>query len=181
MSQPVTQDDLFKILRGYETRMERLERSSTSGLGGGGSGSALTYRGPWSGSSIDYEPGDVVTYNQQSYINLVAYTSANPPAPGPDADTTHWQVYQPGPAGPAGPAGEDGADGAPGAPGLVWRGAWAAATTYAVNDAVTYNGSSYRRLVAGQTAGNPESDTTNWGLIAGGAVGARSFGFFMDS
>ncbi|EYB69040.1 hypothetical protein DEIPH_ctg011orf0003 [Deinococcus phoenicis] len=55
---------------------------------------------------------------------------------------------------PAGPAG------------LTWRGAWAAATTYAVNDAVTYSGSSYRRKVAGKTATAPSGDSTNWEVIA---------------
>jgi hypothetical protein len=63
-----------------------------------------------------------------------------------------------------------GAVGATGATGLTWRGAWAAATAYAANDAVTYNGSSYRRKVAGTTAGTPDSDPTNWELLA--AVGA---------
>jgi len=60
--------------------------------------------------------------------------------------------------------------------GLVWRNAWAAGTAYAVNDAVTYNGSSYRRKVAGTTATAPNADATNWELLASkgdtGATGA---------
>jgi len=56
--------------------------------------------------------------------------------------------------------------GATGPAGLVWRGAWASATAYAVNDAVTYNGSSYRRTVAGTTVTTPNNDATNWELIA---------------
>jgi hypothetical protein len=71
-----------------------------------------------------------------------------------------------GDTGPQGAPGVDGAAGATGAPGLVWRGAWAAATAYVVNDAITYNGSSYRRKVAGTTATVPSSDTTNWELLA---------------
>jgi hypothetical protein len=39
-------------------------------------------------------------------------------------------------------------------------------TAYAVNDAVTYLGSSYRRKVAGTTSTPPNADTTNWELIA---------------
>lgn len=72
-----------------------------------------------------------------------------------------------------------GATGAPGAKGDPgpWRGAWAAATAYAVGDAVSYYDgtvtASYRRKVAGTTAGDPKTDTTNWELIAsGGSVGA---------
>lgn len=72
-----------------------------------------------------------------------------------------------------------GATGAPGAKGDPgpWRGAWVAATAYVVGDAVSYYDgtvtASYRRKVAGTTAGDPKTDTTNWELIAsGGSVGA---------
>jgi hypothetical protein len=53
-------------------------------------------------------------------------------------------------------------------PSLTWRGAWSAATAYAVNDAVSYLGSSYRRIVAGTTATAPTADTTNWAVLAAG-------------
>lgn len=67
--------------------------------------------------------------------------------------------------------------GAAGVAGLTWRGAWAAATAYAVNDAVTDSGSSYRRKVAGTTATAPGSDATNWDVIAAkGATGATGGG-----
>ncbi len=72
-----------------------------------------------------------------------------------------------------------GATGAPGAKGDPgpWRGAWSAATAYAIGDSVSYYDgtvtASYRRKVAGTTAGNPKTDTTNWEIIAsGGSVGA---------
>jgi hypothetical protein len=70
-----------------------------------------------------------------------------------------------------------GPPGAKGDPG-PWRGSWAAGTAYAVGDAVAYTNvggatSTYRRKVAGTTATVPESDSTNWELIAsGGVVGA---------
>lgn len=69
-----------------------------------------------------------------------------------------------GPVGPAGPQG----------PGLVSKGAWSSTTAYVVNDTVTYNGSSYRRIVSGTTAGLPSTDTTNWELMA--AAGGTTFG-----
>jgi hypothetical protein len=72
-----------------------------------------------------------------------------------------------------------GATGAPGVKGDPgpWRGAWSAATAYAIGDAVSYYDgtvtASYRRKVAGTTAGNPKTDTTNWEIIAsGGSIGA---------
>ncbi|GAA1138201.1 hypothetical protein [Nocardioides aquiterrae] len=52
------------------------------------------------------------------------------------------------------------------AAGLNWRGPWSAPTAYAVADAVSYGGASYRRLVAGTTATPPDADGTNWGVLA---------------
>lgn len=63
-------------------------------------------------------------------------------------------------------SGVRGATGSTGAAGLTHRGAWASATAYVVNDAVTYGGGTYRRKVAGTTATAPSSDTTNWELLA---------------
>lgn len=74
--------------------------------------------------------------------------------------------------GATGAAGVDGAKGDPG----PWRGVWNAATAYNVGDSVSYydgqTTGSYRRKVAGTTAGNPKTDTTNWEVIAsGGSIG----------
>lgn len=60
-----------------------------------------------------------------------------------------------GPMGPAGPQGE---------PGLVWRGDWSAATAYAVDDAVGYQGSSYVCAVA--NTGAPPINTSFWDVLA---------------
>lgn len=94
--------------------------------------------------------------------------------PGPSG------VGEPGPEGPAGPTGPTGATGPAGPTGpagLVHRGAWSAATAYAVNDSVTYNGSSYRRKIAGTTPTSPAADSTAWELYAAkgdtGATGAQ--------
>lgn len=46
--------------------------------------------------------------------------------------------------------------------GTAWKGAWAAGTTYAVGDRVSYSGASYERTVAGTTATAPNADATNW-------------------
>jgi len=67
-----------------------------------------------------------------------------------------------GPAGPQGPAGTS----------LNWRGAWANLTNYLVNDAVSYNGSSYVAVAANNNA-QPNSNPTSWNLMASvGATGA---------
>jgi len=78
-----------------------------------------------------------------------------------------------GPAGPVGPAG------------LNWRGPWASANSYAINDSVSWGGSTYfataTRAAASApptgTAGDPGLDTAlnaGWALIAiEGAVGPQ--------
>src|SRR4029077_12919280 len=43
--------------------------------------------------------------------------------------------------------GHQGIPGPAGEPGVTWTGAWSSSSAYAVNDAVTYNGSSYRALI----------------------------------
>lgn len=65
-----------------------------------------------------------------------------------------------------GDTGNTGATGATGAKGLYAQGVWNSATAYVVDDWVTYNGSSYYRKVAGTTATDPATDTTNWGILA---------------
>lgn len=49
--------------------------------------------------------------------------------------------------------------------GVIPRGVWSAGTAYAYNDLVTYQGAQWRRIVAGTSAGNPATDTTNWAIF----------------
>jgi collagen type VII alpha len=80
-----------------------------------------------------------------------------------------------GPTGPTGPAG------AVGPAGLNWRGAWSAANTYAIDDSVAYNGSTFFATgTHAPTATPPTTDpagavtstTTGWAILAiEGAVG----------
>lgn len=95
-----------------------------------------------------------------------------------EVDDGEWVAVEalgPVPSG-GGPPGPTGATGPQGPAGITWRGPWAAATAYVVGDGVSYLGSSYRRLVAGTTAGAPAGDATNWTVLAGkgdtGATGA---------
>lgn len=48
----------------------------------------------------------------------------------------------------------------------TWRGLWDAGVVYEVDDAVSYGGSSYRRVVAGTTPEPPDTDDVNWAPIA---------------
>jgi hypothetical protein len=77
-----------------------------------------------------------------------------------------------GAQGPQGPAGATGATGAAGAVGMNFRGVWSAVTEYAVNDAVTFAGSTYLALAAGNNA-EPDLNPGSWAVLAqAGGVGA---------
>jgi hypothetical protein len=54
---------------------------------------------------------------------------------------------------------------------VSWRGTWAAATTYSVDDVALYSNKLYRRKVAGTTAGAPDIDTTNWDALTATGTG----------
>jgi Collagen triple helix repeat (20 copies) len=69
-----------------------------------------------------------------------------------------------GATGATGPTGVTGPKGDQGDPGLVWQGAYASGTTYNVDDAVSYNGSSY--ICIASTTGNLPTNTTYWNLLA---------------
>lgn len=78
-----------------------------------------------------------------------------------------------GAQGPTGAQGSTGTAGAPGAPGLLWKGAWAAQSSYAVGDAVAVGGESYIALEAN---GDNQPPGNKWSLLAArgdlGPVGA---------
>jgi hypothetical protein len=62
-----------------------------------------------------------------------------------------------GDTGPTGPAGANGLD-------ITWMGAYSGSTVYAVNDAVSYNGSSY--ICISPTTGHDPTNGTYWNLMA---------------
>jgi hypothetical protein len=72
-----------------------------------------------------------------------------------------------GPVGPIGPQGVQGGKGDPGDAGLsiVWRGAWDSGTTYALNNGVSFNGSSYIAVAPGAGA-QPDNSPASWSLLA---------------
>lgn len=94
-----------------------------------------------------------------------------------------------GPAGATGAVGSQGPQGVPGPvgpAGLIWRGAWSNANSYAINDHVTWGGSSYYATVAKVsglapptgTEGDPGTDDTavnsGWALLVmQGATGPQ--------
>ena len=68
------------------------------------------------------------------------------------------------PTGATGATGSTGATGATGPEGLRWLGAYAGGTSYVIDDAVSYNGSSYICKLA--STGNLPTNTTYWDTLA---------------
>ena len=55
----------------------------------------------------------------------------------------------------------------------MWHGTWSIETTYNLNDAVSYNGSSYISLQPGNVSQPPDTAPTFWSLVAlAGATGS---------
>jgi hypothetical protein len=77
-----------------------------------------------------------------------------------------------GPIGPMGLAGMQGAAGAQGPP-AIFSGTWSNASTYSLGSAVFYNGSSYVSLTNTNVGNEPDTNPTQWALLAQqGAAGA---------
>lgn len=123
----------------------------------GTNGSGFVYRGVYSGATA-YAVNDVVYSGGSSYVNLIASTGTAPTA-GVSSATWGLVALQ----GTAGTAGA----------GLVYRDAYNAGTTYAINDAVYFSGSTYVNLV-GSTGVAPTAGASSatWGLLA--LAGANS-------
>lgn len=68
--------------------------------------------------------------------------------------------------GPVGPTGPAGVAGPVGPAGLEWQGAWTSGATYAIDDAVGYNGASWFCISATSGTTAPNLDPTHWALLA---------------
>lgn len=118
------------------------------------------WRGEYNGST-QYYVGDFVSYQGSTYT-CIQNSLGNDPT-----NTSYWKlVAQKGDKGDTGPQGPQGPQGPAGADGLdiTWRGEYNNSTSYNVNDAVSYNGSSYICKLA--STGNLPTDTTYWDLMA---------------
>jgi hypothetical protein len=151
----------------------------------------LSFIGAYS-STVNYALGNGVMWQGAGYVSLIASNQGNTPSLSPSA----WAMFAAsGAAGAAGAAGAQGANGLSGAtgaagatgatgaagtngtngaPGLVWHGGWASGTNYAANDAVSYAGTAYLSLVAGNLGQNPALSPSYWAVLAAaGAAGAN--------
>jgi hypothetical protein len=144
----------------------------------------IIYQGAYS-SAANYGLNDSVTYQGSTYISLAASNVGNTPSQSP----AFWSVLAAqgavgaagaaGPTGLQGPAGTSGTPGATGAQGpagpagangMSYRGAWTPSAGYAVNDAVSFDGTTYIAQ-SGNTSNQPDQYPQTWAVLAqaGGA------------
>jgi hypothetical protein len=150
----------------------------------------LNWQGTWT-SSTAYAVSDAVNFNGSSYVSIQAGTNHQPDTSpsfwsslaqegatgaagasgasgpqGPQGPTgATGATGSAGPAGATGPQGPQGASGATGPAGVNWQGTWNNTTAYAVNDGVSFNGSSYVSIQAG-TNQEPDLSASFWNLLA---------------
>lgn len=115
--------------------------------------SGLTARGAYT-TNTNYYINDVVEYAGSSYACYVACKDVLP------TDTTKWAILV-----TKGAQGDQGAKGDKGDVGMVWKDTYDAATTYALNEVVFYNGCSWI-CVAVSTGNAPSVSSTFWSLVA---------------
>jgi len=108
---------------------------------------SLVYQGAYSGST-PYVPYDFVTYNNSSYMCILASTGHLP------TDPVYWT-----------PLALKGVDGTA----FIWQGTYAGGTQYYVNDVVAYNNSSYICIV--NSLGNLPTNPAFWALMAQAGLG----------
>ena len=156
----------------------------------------MTFRGAYS-SANNYAAGDGVLYGSSGYVSLIGSNHGNTPDQSPGA----WSLFATGTQGLAGVAGAAGAQGPAGPQGLVgpqgqqgvqgptgpqgpavanFTGNYSSATNYGLHDAVSYNGSTYISLVAGNAGNTPSVSPLQWAVLAAqgpagpaGATGAQ--------
>lgn len=150
---------------------------SPSDLGEAG----MIWMGPFKYAN-SYKMNDVVTYDGESYV-CIQKTCREWPTAGQGMTWAVMALQGPqgfkgntgatGPQGPQGVKGDTGAQGLqgpkgdPGPAGLTWQGTWSSASTYAMLDAVYFNGSTYISLINSNTNNQPGvAASTAWALLA---------------
>ena len=150
----------------------------------------ITFQGTYS-ATANYALADGVVYRGSGYVSLVASNHGNTP----DQSPGQWELFAAagaaggvgstgatgatgaaglsGPQGPEGPTGATGATGPQGPAVANYLGNYQSATNYAANDAVSWQGSTYISLAAGNRGNTPSASPAQWAVLAAqGQAGA---------
>lgn len=87
------------------------------------------FKGNWATATV-YKQGDIVKYNANNYICILGHTSATGSLEPPNI--TYWTLYSNS---------------------VFWRGDWAAATAYKINDLINYGANVYICVTAHTSTG----------------------------
>ena len=134
-------------------------------------------------STVNYGPGDGVTWQGAGWVSIAANNHGNTPSLSP-ADWSMFAAGGPagatGATGPAGTPGVNGLNGAPGmtgatgptgatgtpgTPGLVYRSDYNSATNYILGDVVVWQGASWVSLVGFNVGQRPDLSPAYWGVL----------------
>jgi hypothetical protein len=153
----------------------------------GSNGKSMVWRNAWDVTAA-YNINDAVSFGGSSYIATSAVSAGGK---SPDQNSAWNLLAQQGAPGLLGPAGAPGSQGPIGPPGLtgapgptgpvgangvdgktiLWRNAWDVTATYAMNDAVSFAGSSYIAQTAVAANGSSPDQNGAWSLLAQGSQG----------
>ena len=125
------------------------------GLQGPAGASGLNFQGAY-GALTTYALDDVVTYAGSSFVSLGPGNKGNTPGV-----TSQWAVLA------------QGGTGASGGVGVAYQGTYASTANYALNDIVSFGGSSYISLISANHGNTPSASPAQWGVMALGALGAQ--------
>lgn len=113
------------------------------------------------------QPTDLIYYGEKDQ----KYNGGFKPVAIEAKDFKAAMVGPQGAVGLQGPIGPQGVAGPVGPAGLEWQGAWVSGATYAIDDAVGYNGASWFCIAPTSGTVAPNLATTEWALLA--AQGAQ--------
>jgi hypothetical protein len=123
-------------------------------------------------TAAELAESNTVDFQQNLAVTATTLSAGSSATVSYNSGTTTMTFGLPtGATGATGSAGATGATGAQGPEGLKWLGAYAGGTSYVIDDAVSYNGTSYICKLA--STGNLPTNTTYWDVLAEkGAPGA---------
>jgi hypothetical protein len=142
----------------------------------------LSFQGNYASAS-NYALADGVSYMGAGYVSLITSNQGNTPdqspkqwalfaasgtpgAIGPSGATGATGFTGPmGPQGFTGPTGTSGATGPQGPPVANYLGIYQSSTKYARNDAVSWQGSTYISMTAGNVGNEPSLNPVQWALL----------------
>ena len=139
------------------------DTGATGPAGPAGSSSAsggLSYQGTYL-STQNYALGDIVAYSGSSYVSIIAGNHGNTPGLSP----LQWGLLA------AGATSTSTSSSGSSTVGVAYQGTYASTSNYALDDIVSYAGSSYISLMAGNRGNLPTLNPSQWGLLAQGGQG----------